>query len=174
MSRIIRIDSLHSGDRKSCSANGDGVRIVIWLAGCSIHCDGCHNSDYWDFDNKNFEEFSDKHLDFIFEEIEKYPNIYSGISILGGEPFDKRNIDTSIYIAEKFEQKFKYKNKNIWIWTGYTREWLGKQEGEYGTKIKYLWYLCDYAVVGPYIKEQRNISLKFRGSENQEIVRIHK
>lgn len=176
MSRIVRIDSLHFGDRKSCSANGDGVRVVVWWLGCNLKCKGCHNQEYWDFDNKMFPEFSQEHIDKIFDEIEKYPEIYSGISILGGEPFAKQNIDDVIKLCEQFNKKFNYNKKNpknIWIWTGYERKWLNEQKGDYGAKIKYLWYLCDYAVVGPYVHERRNISLKFRGSDNQEIIKIH-
>ena len=87
MGKIIRIDSLHFGNRKSCSANGNGVRICVWFLGCDINCDGCHNKDYWDFDNPNFEDFSDKHIEMIIDEMSEYSDIYSGISILGGEPF---------------------------------------------------------------------------------------
>lgn len=176
MSKIIRIDTLHSGDRKSCSGNGDGVRIVIWWLGCPIKCDGCHNQEYWDFNNENFADFSQEHIDTIFNEMEKYPNIYSGLSILGGEPFAKQNIDDVIKLCEQFNKRFNYNKKNpknIWIWTGYERKWLNEQDGEYGAKIKYLWYLCDYAVVGPYVKSRRNISLKFRGSDNQKIIETH-
>ena len=100
MGKIIRIDSLHFGNRKSCSANGNGVRICVWFLGCDINCDGCHNKDYWDFDNPNFEDFSDKHIEMIIDEMSEYSDIYSGISILGGEPFSKRNIKDAITLCD--------------------------------------------------------------------------
>lgn len=60
MAKLIRIDSLHSGDRHKCIANGDGFRIVVWFLGCDIRCTGCHNSDFWDFNNPKFKDFQKK------------------------------------------------------------------------------------------------------------------
>lgn len=172
MSRIIRIDSLHTGDRHSCAANGNGIRVVVWWLGCDIHCVGCHNEAYWDFDNKNFEEFSESHINTVFEETRKYEKIYNGLSVLGGEPFSKRNIKDVITLCERYRDEFP--DKNIWIWSGHTYEWLVEQEGEYGDDIKRLLLLCDNLVDGPYNKDKRNISLKFRGSENQRIIDLNK
>ena len=172
MSKIIRIDSLHFGNRKSCSANGNGVRICVWFLGCDIHCIGCHNKDYWDFDNPNFEDFSDKHIEMIIDEMSEYSDIYSGISILGGEPFSKRNIKDAITLCERYKSEFP--NKDIWIWSGHTIEWLKEQKDEYADDINKLLELCDYLVDGPYMKDKRNISLKFRGSENQRIITLDK
>lgn len=170
MGKIIRIDSLHFGNRKSCSANGNGVRICVWFLGCDIHCNGCHNKDYWDFDNPNFEDFSDKHIEMIIDEMYEYLNIYSGISILGGEPFAVQNIKDVIKLCERYKSEFP--EKNIWIWSGYTLEHLKEQEGEYGDNVHHLLELCDYIVDGPFILEKRNIALKFRGSNNQRITNL--
>lgn len=170
MGKIIRIDSLHFGNRKSCSANGNGVRICVWFLGCDIHCNGCHNKDYWDFDNPNFEDFSDKHIEMIIDEMYEYLNIYSGISILGGEPFAVQNIKDVIKLCERYKSEFP--EKNIWIWSGYTLEHLREQEGEYGDNVRHLLELCDYIVDGPFILEKRNIALKFRGSNNQRITNL--
>lgn len=168
MSKIVRIDSLHFGDYTKCSSNGDGIRIIIWFSGCDIRCRGCHNSDFWDFDNPNFEDFSKKHIDIIINEMSKYSKIYSGLSILGGEPFSLKNIDDVLYLCERFKKEFP--NKNIWIWSGHTLEWLDDQtDDEYYWKIHYVLDLCDYLVDGPFDITKRNISLKFRGSSNQII-----
>lgn len=168
MSRIIRIDSLHSGDRKNCSTNGNGIRIVVWFLGCDIHCVGCHNQEYWDFDNSNFDIFSSEHIQMINEEIENNHNIYSGLSVLGGEPFSERNINDVITLCEEFKSKFP--EKDIWIWSGHTFNWLKNvKTNNYQEKINKLLDICDVLVEGPFDITKRNISLKFRGSENQTI-----
>lgn len=170
MSRIVRIDTLHSGDRHSCAANGDGIRVVVWWLGCDKKCPGCHNQEYWDFDNDDYDEFNDNHIRLVLDEVEKYDKIYSGLSILGGEPFSPRNIDDVIKMCVNFKEMFP--DKNIWIWSGHTYEWLLKQEGQYGEDIKELLNWCDVLVDGPFILDKRNISLKFRGSENQRIINL--
>lgn len=168
MGRIVRIDTLHDGDRTKCSANFFGVRIVVWFLGCDVRCDGCHNSKFWDFDNESFPVFSEEHLQLIKNEMDTHLNIYSGLSILGGEPFSVRNIDDVIKLCLFFKKE--YSDKNICIWSGHTYDWLMSQEGEYGEKIKKVFELCDFLIDGPYIKSRRNISLKFRGSDNQHII----
>ena len=167
MAKIIRIDTLHNGDRHKCSANGDGIRIVVWFCGCDIHCKGCHNQAFWDFNNPDFENFSDKHINLIKKEMEENIEIYSGLSVLGGEPFSIKNIDDVHNLCIKFIQYFP--QKNIWIWSGHTLEWLMKQEGDYGKKIKDILNYVDYLVDGTFDINKRNIGLKFRGSSNQII-----
>lgn len=167
MSKLIRIDSLHSGDRHKCIANGDGFRIVVWFLGCDIRCTGCHNTDFWDFNNPNFKDFSEEDIQMIISEMEQNISIYSGLSVLGGEPFSVRNIDDAITLCKTFKEKFS--EKNIWIWSGHELQWLNSQKDEYGEKIKQLLDLCDVLVDGHFDVSRRNISLKFRGSENQII-----
>lgn len=167
-SKIIRIDSMNSGDRHTCSANGDGVRIVVWWLGCDIRCPGCHNQEYWDFDNPAYEDFSEKHVEKVLCEMEHGYNIYSGLSILGGEPFSERNIDDVITLCSRFRERFP--EKNIWIWSGHEMKWLESRTGDYGEKIRRLFSLCDFLVDGHFEMKKRNISLKFRGSENQHII----
>ncbi len=168
MSKIIRIDTLHNGDRHSCAANGEGLRIVVWWNYCDIHCPGCHNEEYWDYDNNDFEDFSEKHILFVIDETKKHESIYKGLSILGGEPFSKKNIKDVIMLCERYKEVFPL--KDIWIWSGHTYEWLKKQTDDYGIDIQKLFSLCDYLVDGPFILKKRNITLKFRGSDNQRII----
>ena len=96
MAKLIRIDSLHSGDRHKCIANGDGFRIVVWFLGCDIRCPGCHNFDFWDFNNPNFKDFSEEDIQTIVSEMEQNIDIYSGLSVLGGEPFSVKNIENML------------------------------------------------------------------------------
>lgn len=169
MGKVVRIDTLHYGDRLKCSANGSGVRIVIWFNFCDIRCTGCHNKECWT-DNPNLPDFSDEHIQLIIGEMSKYPNLYAGLSILGGEPFAKPNIDDVLRMCEEFKSHFP--DKNIWIWSGHTYDWLKSQEGEYGEKIEKIFSLCDFLVDGPFVENRRNISLRFRGSDNQHIINL--
>ena len=171
MSRIVRIDTLKLGDKKSCSANGDGVRIVIWFLGCDIKCEGCQNKDFWSFDNPKFPEFSNDHLEIIEKEMTRFP-LYSGLSILGGEPLSKFNAQDCLKLCKWYKEKFP--DKDIWIWSGHTYETLLDQSGEYGDTVKEIFKYSDYLVDGPFILSQRDISLKFRGSKNQRIISLNK
>ena len=167
MSRIVRIDTLKLGDKKSCAANGDGVRIVVWFLGCDIKCEGCQNKDFWAFDNPKFPEFSDSHLEIIEKEMNRFP-LYSGLSILGGEPMSTHNAPDCLKLCKWYKEKFP--EKDIWIWTGHIYEQLLEQEGDYGKTIKEIFKYCDFLVDGPLILSQRNISPRFRGSNNQRII----
>ena len=169
MSRIVRIDTLKLGDKKSCSSNGDGVRIVVWFSGCDIRCEGCHNRDFWAFDNPKFPKFSESHLEIIEKEMNRFP-LYSGLSILGGEPLSTHNAPDCLKLCKWYKEKFP--ETNIWIWSAHTYEFLLDQSGEYGNTIKEIFGYCDFLVDGPFILSQRDISLKFRGSRNQRIISL--
>ena len=171
MSKIIRIDTLHTGDRLKCSANGDGIRIIVWFCGCDIRCPGCHNKDFWDFNNPKFPDFSEEHVQLIISEMSKHKSIYSGLSILGGEPFSIFNIDDTLELITRFKDEFP--DKDVWIWSGHTLEWLERQDGYYGDRIKHILSLCSHLVDGPFMYSRRNISLKFRGSDNQRIINLN-
>lgn len=154
----IRIDSLNVGDYKKCSANGEGIRVILWCAGCDLHCEGCHNSDWWNFDCGK--PFNEEAMEILLKEI-SHPLI-DGLTLLGGEPTADANIDTEIKIAKKVKEKFS--DKNIWLYSGHKLEELLKNE-----KAKQLLTYCDVVVDGRFIESKRNITLKFRGSTNQII-----
>lgn len=154
----FRIDGLKSGDYKECTANGLGFNVVLWCAGCDIHCEGCHNKQLWDFTSGK--PFDEEAMKTLISEME-HPMI-DGLTLLGGEPMSLRNIDGEIEIAKKIKELFP--GKKIWVFSGYTLSQI--QENE---KRKKLLEYCDYLVDGPFILSKRNISLKFRGSENQII-----
>lgn len=156
---LYRIDTIKSKNFKTCSANGPGIRVIVWCQGCSIRCPGCHNSEIWSFDGGT--EFREKDINYILEELEN--DIYSGITFLGGEPMADQNIEGFIDLAKEIKTKFG-DTKTIWCYSGYTLEEL---QGK--TKQKELLEVVDYLVDGPYIEKQRNIGLKFRGSKNQRI-----
>ena len=144
---------------KNDIANGPGVRCVLWVAGCDLHCKGCHNPQTWDFNvGKLFDENAKNEL---FEVLNK-PYI-QGITFSGGNPIER---PYEIFLLAK-EIKEKFPNKDIWLYSGYTYE----QIFQVREKLKVLLYI-DVLVDGPYIEEQRDISLAFRGSRNQRLIDV--
>ena len=144
---------------KNDIANGPGVRCVLWVAGCKVHCDGCHNKQTWDFNTgKLFDENAKNEL---FEALNQ-PYI-KGITFSGGNPMDQ---PYEIFLLAK-EIKEKFPNKDIWLYSGYTYE----QICQVGERLKVLFYV-DVLVDGPYIKEQRDLTLTFRGSSNQRLIDV--
>ena len=139
------------------TADGEGVRVALYVSGCSFRCEGCHNKDAWDYDYGK--SFTEETLNYIIEHLDK--NFIAGFSILGGEPLDERNREDVFKIITIIKEKFP--NKTIWLWTGNTWEKIIKKEIIPVEILKKI----DVIVDGPFILEKRNLSLKFRGSNNQ-------
>ena len=158
----FRIDTLKTKDFRQCSANGVGFRIIVWCQGCPIHCEGCHNKAIWNFDGGK--EFTQKDINFILEELEN--PIYDGITFLGGEPMADQNIEGFLDLSRQIRDKFD-SNKTIWCYSGSTFEELIKKNRQ-----KELIENIDVLVDGPFILKLRNISLRFRGSENQRLINV--
>lgn len=153
--------------------NGDGLRVVLWCSGCSLHCKGCQNPQTWDatsgilFDNQAKEE--------IFEQLSK-PYI-SGLTLSGGHPLEDYNLET-VYLLLK-EVKEQFPQKNIWLYTGYTWEYIFPKviTDDFDVNRVYrqeIVKMCDVLIDGPYIEEQKDITLKWRGSKNQRVIDIKK
>lgn len=158
------------GIDKSSISNGPGVRVVLWVAGCKIHCKGCQNPESWDFcSGKLFDEEAKQEL---FNALDK-PYI-RGITFSGGHPLENENIEDVFNLI--LEIKDKFLKKDIWLYTGYRYEdiiepkkcKLNKTHLLRATIIK----CCDVIIDGPYIEEQRDITLKFRGSKNQRLIDV--
>ena len=148
------------GIDKSSISNGPGVRVVLWVSGCTIHCKGCQNPESWDFcAGKVFDEDAKKEL----LEVLNKPYI-RGITFSGGHPLEKENQE-AIYDLCK-EIKDKYPKKDIWLYTGYNYEFILSK------KILDIIALCDVVIDGRYIEEQRDITLPFRGSKNQRLIDV--
>lgn len=140
-------------------ADGDGIRTSIFVSGCNRHCKGCFNEEAWDFNSgKNFN--SEKY--FKIYDLLKKP-YYAGLSILGGEPFDQKDNYLLIELCKAAHTI----GKDVWVWSGYTFEELKKDD----KKLELL-QECDVLVDGPFIDEQKDLSLKWRGSTNQRIINI--
>lgn len=148
--------------KKTDIANGTGVRVSLFVSGCRRHCKECFNSETWDF---NFgEKFTD---DTMTEIIDALSHDYiEGFSLLGGEPFEKENRETVFEILKTIREKFP--DKTIWCYSGFTFEEL--LESGAGNILD----LLDVLVDGAFVLEKKNLSLKFRGSENQRIIDVKK
>ena len=141
------------------TSNGPGIRVVLWTAGCSHHCNNCHNRETWD--PQSGIEFTDATFNELIESINK-PFI-KGITFSGGDPLYPKNKDTITEIAKYIRSKFP--QKSIWCYTGYLYEQVQDLE-----VINYL----DVLVDGEYHDWERNITLPYCGSENQRVIDIKK
>lgn len=141
------------------SANGPGVRVSLWVSGCNHHCLECHNPGTWD--PNSGELFTDETIDEILKYLK--PNYISGLTLSGGDPLFPSNRTAIEKIVEIV--KLNYPEKTIWLWTGYLWEEINSLN-----LLKYIDVLID----GPYMKEKRNISLPYCGSENQRVIDVQK
>lgn len=149
-------------------ANGTGLRVNLFVSGCTHHCKGCFNPEAWDFDyGKKFTEKTEQKL------IE-YMNFdyIKGITILGGEPMEPENQKALLPFLKKIKAKFP--NKDIWIYSGYTLEEMLKGKLSKTETTKEILKLADILVDGEFVETKKNLKLKFRGSSNQRIIDIKK
>jgi anaerobic ribonucleoside-triphosphate reductase activating protein len=159
------------GIDKSSISNGPGVRVVLWVSGCTLHCRGCQNPESWDFcSGKLFDEVSKQELCNALNK----PYI-QGITFSGGHPLENNNVE-DVYLLIK-EIKEKFPTKDIWLYTGCTWEQIFPTVcldvfNINNTYRKAVVEMCDVIVDGPYVEEQRDITLKFRGSKNQRIIDV--
>ena len=146
-------------------ANGPGIRVSIFVSGCTNHCPGCFQPETWDFHygvpyDKTMEER-------ILKELEK--PYYAGLTILGGEPFEPENQEELVKLIRKVRKKFP--DRTIWMYTGFVYEFDLIPGGEKYTEVtdEILDHI-DVLVDGRFILEKKNLMLRFRGSENQRII----
>jgi len=142
---------------KTDIANGEGVRVSLFVSGCRNHCTGCHNPEAWDFSYGQL--FTAEIENEIIEALR--PPWIQGLSVLGGEPCEEENKKVLIPFLKRVRQELP--DKDIWLYSGYTYETLQDEE-----ILRY----ADVLVDGPFLPEQKDISLAFRGSRNQRIIRL--
>ena len=145
--------------RKMDISNGPGIRVSIFMQGCSFHCKDCFNSETWDF--KAGKEFNDEIINKVLD-LASLPHIV-GLSILGGEPMHPNNREGTIKLDKAFKKR--YPNKDIWVWSGYLFDELKDIEG-----LSYI----DTLVDGRFVLEKANPTLKFKGSSNQRVIDVKK
>ncbi len=159
---------MNYGEIKTCDiANGKGVRVSLFVSGCTHHCKGCFNPETWDFNYGDF--FGNKERELILAELDK-PYV-SGLSLLGGEPFEPANQ----WILADFIEKVKklHPDKNIWCYTGYLLDRdLVEGGAAWCDKTEKMLANIDVLVDGPFEEKLKDISLAFRGSSNQRIIDV--
>ena len=148
-------------------ANGPGVRVSLFVSGCTHRCPGCFNEEAWDFDFG--QPFTQEVIDRILEDLA--PSFVRGLTLLGGEPFDPRNQGAIVELLRQI--KAKYPEKSIWAFSGYLfdKDILPGKLGDPAITREYLSYL-DVLVDGPFIQSRKNLTLRFRGSDNQRLIDV--
>lgn len=145
-------------------ANGPGVRTSLFVSGCRNRCEDCFNRETWAFDfGKPYTEETEN---AIVESLK--PDYIAGLTVLGGEPFEKENQPEVLKLVNRVRKEFP--NKTIWIFSGFTYEELISGSRASGETANEILSVCDILVDGRFDKSKKNISLKFRGSENQRII----
>ena len=156
----------YSAIKKRDIANGEGVRVSLFVSGCTHHCKGCFNSETWDFNSG--EPFTKEVEEEIFKALE--PDYIQGLSLLGGEPFEVPNQRGLIDFLREYKKRFP--NKDLWCYTGYTLEKDLKSESRARCEVtdEMLSYI-DILVDGKFVEELADITLLFRGSSNQRLLK---
>ena len=148
-------------------ANGEGVRVSLFVSGCTHHCKGCFNPETWSFDygRPYTAETEESILEMLgFEYID-------GLSLLGGEPFEPENQRELVMLLRKVRER--YPDKNVWCYTGYLfdKELLGESRARCEWTDEML-SMTDVLVDGEFIESQKDITLEFRGSSNQRVIDV--
>ena len=156
--------------KKTDIANGEGVRVTLFVSGCKIHCPGCFNSCTWDFEYGN--PFTPEVQEEVIQSLK--PEYISGLTVLGGEPFELENQKELVKFLSQVKRT--YPEKTIWCYTGYIYDVdLLPSDGKRHCDVteEMLSYI-DVLVDGPFMQDLKDITLKFRGSRNQRILELKK
>ena len=163
---------MYYGAIKKCDiANGEGIRVSLFVSGCRNRCKNCFQPETWAFDfGKPFDSEAEK---IILDALEN-PSV-RGLTVLGGEPMEPENQSGILPLLKKVREA--YPEKTVWLYTGYTLEHLTEPIGANHTvceNTNEILSLVDILVDGRYVDELKNIGLRFRGSENQRIIDMKK
>ena len=161
---------MHYGEIKKCDiANGEGVRVSLFVSGCTHHCPGCFNQDTWDFSYG--QEYTEETEQEILDALS--PGYINGLSLLGGEPFEPQNQEVLVKLLRKVRER--YPEKNVWCYSGYLfdRELLSESRARCGYTDEML-SMIDILVDGRFVEKLKDIRLVFRGSSNQRLIDVKK
>ncbi len=148
-------------------ANGPGIRVSLFVSGCTHHCKGCFNPETWNFNYGD--DFTPEVEDRVIEAMK--PAYIKGLSLLGGEPFEPQNQEALLPFLRRV--KAAYPDKTIWCYSGYDfeKDMLTGNLGPWEVTHEML-TLIDVLVDGEFVLEKKNPNLRFRGSENQRVIRV--
>ena len=147
----------YAGIKKVDTANGSGVRVSLFVSGCRNHCPGCFQPETWDFDYG--EPFTNKTEEELITALR--PSWIQGLSILGGDPMEPENQKALLPFIRRVKETLP--EKDIWLYTGYLLEDVGSSP---------LLSYVDVVVDGPFMEDQKDAGLAFRGSRNQRIIHL--
>lgn len=160
---------MNYGAIKKCDiANGVGVRTVLFVSGCTHHCKGCFQPETWNFDYG--ERYTKETEDEIIESLR--PDYVDGITLLGGEPFEPENQRELVKLLRRIKKELP--QKTVWSFSGYTYEELTGDSRAVCEVTTEMLSMLDVLVDGEFVEAKRNISLRFRGSENQRLIDMNK
>ena len=162
---------MHYADIKKYDiANGIGVRVSLFVSGCTHHCKGCFNSEAWDFHYGK--EFTEETIDEIIEDLK--PDYIDGLSLLGGEPIELQNQKGLLPLLKKVREVYQDK-KTIWVYSGYLfdEQIVNDMSKKYDFTKELLSYI-DILIDGKFEEDKKDPSLRFRGSSNQRIIDVQK
>lgn len=160
---------MNYGAIKKCDiANGVGVRTVLFVSGCTHHCKGCFQPETWNFDYG--ERYTKETEDEIIESLR--PDYVDGITLLGGEPFEPENQRELVKLLRRIKKELP--QKTVWSFSGYTYEELTGDSRAVCEVTNEMLSMLDVLVDGEFVEAKRNISLRFRGSENQRLIDMNK
>lgn len=160
---------MHYGSIKKCDiANGIGIRTVLFVSGCTHHCKGCFQPQTWNF--RYGTEYTAETEQEIVASLE--PSYVDGLTLLGGEPMEPENQRALLPLLRRIRRELP--QKTIWCYSGYTWEELTGESRARCEVTDEMLSLLDVLVDGEFVEEKRNISLQFRGSENQRLIDVPK
>ena len=155
--------------KKTDIANGEGVRVSLFVSGCTRHCKNCFNAVAWDFEYGR--PFTEELREEVFEAVSPY--YISGLSLLGGDPFEPSNQRGLLPFIKEFRARFP--DQTVWCYTGYTFSEGEIAEPHANCEVtRELISLLDVLVDGPFVEELKDIRLKFRGSSNQRVIDVQR
>ena len=149
-------------------ANGTGIRVSLWVAGCDVYCPGCHNPESWDYCKGK--KFTKKTMNTILDLLK--PSYIEGITLTGGHPLAPYNIGKVKNILQCIRCRY-LNTKSIWLYTGYELKYENFIP-ESNELINEVLRMCDVVVDGPYIAAERDITLPWCGSRNQRVIDVKK
>lgn len=157
----------YAGIKKLDVANGPGLRVTLFVSGCTHHCKGCFNKETWDFN------YGDPFTETVIEEILmelRRPQV-AGLTLLGGEPLEHVNQQGLLPLLRRVKAEFP--EKPLWCFTGYDfeKDVLGRMVAEWEETEEFLSYL-DILVDGEFVEEKKDLNLRFKGSSNQRTIRV--